>query len=74
MTTLQFTAKILIITGFTLALCGGVILLAARFEWWDKIPGNFLWKKGPVTVYFPLGLSIIASILLSLIFYFMGRK
>jgi hypothetical protein len=70
----QALGRAVIMAGAVLILIGGFIMLSARFGLWDKIPGNFRWQKGAVTIYFPLGISIIASLLLSLIFYFMGRK
>jgi len=37
------------------------------------LPGDIVIKKGNFTFYFPLGLSIIISIILTLIMYFAGK-
>ncbi len=66
--------KFLVILGALLVLIGVILLVVPGFAWFDRIPGNFRWQKGPVTVYFPLGLSVILSLLLTLLFYFLGRR
>lgn len=71
---IQDLGKFLLILGVLLVLLGGFFLLAPTLSWFDKIPGNFRWHKGPVTIYFPLGISVILSVLLSLFLYFVSRK
>ncbi|TYS68909.1 DUF2905 domain-containing protein [Sutcliffiella horikoshii] len=53
----------------------GAALLIVGFLWQvvGKIPGDIIVKKGNVTFFFPIVTSIIISIVLSLIFYFIGR-
>jgi len=53
----------------------GAVLLIVGLLWQvlGKIPGDIVVKKGNVTFFFPIVTSIIISILLSLIFYFIGR-
>lgn len=38
-----------------------------------KLPGDIIFKKGNTTFYFPILTSIVISIVLSLIFYVIGR-
>lgn len=38
-----------------------------------KLPGDIVFKKGSATFYFPIVTSILLSIVLSLIFYFIGK-
>ncbi|HWO74779.1 MAG TPA: DUF2905 domain-containing protein [Bacillus sp. (in: firmicutes)] len=38
-----------------------------------KLPGDIVIKKGNTTFYFPIVTSILVSIILSLIFYFLRR-
>ncbi|MDX5475161.1 MAG: DUF2905 domain-containing protein [Bacillaceae bacterium] len=57
-----------------LMVIGGVLLLIGLL--WQvvgKIPGDIVMKKGNFTFYFPIVTSIIISVVLSLIFYFIGR-
>ncbi|MFD1736059.1 DUF2905 domain-containing protein [Bacillus salitolerans] len=57
-----------------LMIIGGVLLLVG-FIWQfiGKLPGDFVFKKGNVTFYFPIVTSIIISIVLSIVFYLIGR-
>lgn len=53
---------------------GGVLLLVGiLWHFIGRLPGDFVFKKGNVTFYFPIVTSIVVSILLSVIFYFIGR-
>ncbi|WP_422392290.1 DUF2905 domain-containing protein [Niallia oryzisoli] len=38
-----------------------------------KLPGDIVIKKGSTTFYFPIMTSVVLSIVLSLIFYFIGK-
>ncbi len=53
----------------------GVVFIVIGLIWnlFGRLPGDFTFKKGSVTVYFPIMTSIIASIVLTLIFYIIGR-
>ncbi|WP_096156873.1 MULTISPECIES: DUF2905 domain-containing protein [Bacillus] len=57
-----------------LMVIGGVLLLIGLL--WQvigRIPGDIVMKKGNFTFYFPIVTSIIISVVLSLVFYFIGR-
>jgi len=60
----------------TLMIIGAIIffigLLMPIFHL-GKLPGDILVKKGNTTFYFPIVTCIIISIVLSLIFHFIGR-
>ncbi|MCM3587693.1 DUF2905 domain-containing protein [Mesobacillus maritimus] len=62
--------------GKLLMILGAVIFIAGflvHFFNLGKLPGDIVIKKGGTTFYFPIVTSIVVSILLSLIFYFIGR-
>lgn len=61
--------KVLIITGIALIIIGALIMLANKIPFIGKLPGDFSWKSKNWTFYFPLGTSILLSILISLVFY-----
>ncbi|MBD1381226.1 DUF2905 domain-containing protein [Metabacillus arenae] len=59
--------KILMIMGGLLLIVGFVM------QFIGKIPGDFVFKKGNTTFYFPIVTSIIISILLTVLFSIFGR-
>lgn len=66
--------KMLIGLGLLLALIGAVILVAPRIGLpLGRLPGDISYKSKNVTVYFPLGTSILISIVLSVILYLFSR-
>ncbi|MDN4526257.1 DUF2905 domain-containing protein [Fictibacillus fluitans] len=60
-------SRLLIIMGIVL------IVIGSLWTFVGKLPGDFILKKGNTTFYFPIVTSIIASIVLSLIMYVIGR-
>ena len=66
--------KLLLFTGALIALVGLVLIFAGRFHLpLGRLPGDFTWRGKNTAVYFPLGTSILLSILLSLILFLIGR-
>jgi len=64
--------RILVIIGVTIALIGGLILLAARFfPWLGNLPGDFNFQGQNFKIYFPLAtmllISLLATILLNIL-------
>ncbi len=68
--------KFLIILGLFLIILGlGVIVFSKfRIPFLGRLPGDILIKKDNFIFYFPLATSILVSIVLSLILYFISRK
>jgi hypothetical protein len=68
---LEGVGKVLVGGALVLLVLGGLFLLLGRFGL-ERLPGDLVFKRGNVTVYFPLGLmilvSIVATILLNLFF------
>jgi hypothetical protein len=58
---LEGLGKLLIGGAIVLLVLGGLFLLLGRFGL-DRLPGDFVFKRGNVTVYFPIGLMIVLSI------------
>ena len=62
--------KALLGLGLLLAVIGAVLLLAGRFGLpMGRLPGDLAYRGKHVSVYFPLGTSILISIVLSILFY-----
>jgi Protein of unknown function (DUF2905) len=66
-------AKVMILIGAVLIAVGLVILLFPRLPFVGKLPGDILVKKEHFTFYFPLATSIIISIIISLVLYFINK-
>lgn len=52
----------------------GFLLAAGSFFGIGRLPGDFVFKKGGTTIYFPLATSILLSILLSFLLNLFFRK
>ena len=66
--------RLLIGLGIVLLVAGGLLLLLGRTGIpLGRLPGDISYRGKNLSVYFPLGTSILLSILLSLIFYLLSR-
>lgn len=66
-------AKLLIMIGLLLLITGLLLWWLPKFPGFKGIPGDLVIKKENFTFYFPLGTSILISLLLSLLL-FLWRK
>lgn len=60
-------AKLLILLGILLIIGG--VLMHYKLFFFGKLPGDFVIKGENYAIYFPLTTSILLSVLLSLLFY-----
>jgi uncharacterized protein HemY len=74
MSPLSYFGKLLILLGLFLALIGVLVLVAGKIPWLGKLPGDIFIQKKNFSFYFPLTTSIILSIILTLLLYFITRK
>jgi hypothetical protein len=66
--------KALLGLGLLLALIGAVMMLAGRAGLpLGRLPGDFAYRGKNFQFYFPLGTSILISVVLSLIFYLISH-
>jgi hypothetical protein len=66
--------KMLLGVGLVIALAGALILLASRTGLpLGRLPGDISYKGKNVSFYFPLGTSILISVILSVLLYILSR-
>jgi Protein of unknown function (DUF2905) len=66
--------KILIAFGLLIVLAGIVLVLVGRVPWIGRLPGDIHLQRGNWTFYFPLATSLLLSLVLTLVFYVIGRR
>jgi hypothetical protein len=66
--------KAILALGLVIVLVGAGIMLAARFGLpLGRMPGDVAYRGKHVSVFFPIGTSIVISVVLSLLFYLLSR-
>ncbi len=71
---IQQIAKFLIVTGTIIIAIGGLLLVSGKFPWLGRLPGDIIVQKKNFTFYFPLATSILLSLILTLLFWLLGKK
>ena len=68
---LEGLGRLLIAGAIVLLVLGGIFLLLGRLGL-DRLPGDLVFRRGNLTLYFPIGLmillSVVGTILLNLFF------
>ncbi len=65
--------RTLILVGLVLVVAGLVLSLSPRIPWLGKLPGDFTFRSGGLTVYVPLATCLVLSLLFSLLSYLFRR-
>ncbi len=67
--------RVLVIMGGVIALLGGLLMLGPRLPFrLGRLPLDFTYERDNFTFYFPLGTSVLISVVLTLIFALLGRR
>ncbi|ADE71646.1 MULTISPECIES: DUF2905 domain-containing protein [Priestia] len=56
-----------------ITLGGILVVIGLLWQFVGKLPGDIFIKKGNTTFYFPIVTCILVSVVLSLIFYVIGK-
>ncbi|MEK6689859.1 MAG: DUF2905 family protein [Nitrospirota bacterium] len=70
----QPLGKILIIIGLFIIILGILFLFAGRIPWIGRLPGDIVIERTNINIYIPITTSIILSILLTIIFWFLSKR
>jgi len=66
--------RLLVVLGIALVVIGGLVMLLGRVGLpLGRLPGDFLYRGKNTMFYFPLATSILVSVVLSLLFFLVGR-
>ena len=66
--------RLLIVFGVLLTLAGVVLVAVGRVPWLGRLPGDIHIERGNWSFHFPIVTSLLLSVLLTLVFYFIGRR
>ena len=70
---LEGIGKLLIGGAAVLLLLSGIFLLLSRFGL-DRLPGDLVFRRGNFTVYAPIGLMIVVSVVLTILLNLFFRR
>lgn len=65
--------RFLLASGLLLAVVGGALWLFGRRLPLARFPGDLLVQRGPLTIYVPLGLSLVVSLFLTGLLWLIAR-
>lgn len=66
--------KIFIVIGIVFLVLGLFFTFFKQIPYLGKLPGDILIQKKNITFYFPIATSILLSVILSLVLFFLTKK
>ena len=66
--------KLLVVMGIVITLVGVLMLVGGRLGWLGRLPGDIHVERGNWSFHFPIVTSLLLSLVLTLIFYLVGRR
>lgn len=66
--------RVLIVAGVVIAVVGVVLLFVGRVPWLGRLPGDVHIERGHWSFHFPIVTSLLLSLVLTVIFYVIGRR
>jgi hypothetical protein len=66
--------RILILFGIILVAAGILFIFSDKIPWLGRLPGDICIRRQNTVFYFPLGTSILISVILSIILFFLGSR
>lgn len=70
---LEGIGKLMIAGAVVLLVLGGLFLLLGRFGL-DRLPGDLVFRRGNFTLYFPIGLMILLSVVGTIVLNVLLRR
>ena len=70
---LQPLGRALIVLGLIVTVFGVLLCLTPNIPWLGRLPGDLFIRRDRFTFYFPLASCLLASMLLSLLFWLWSR-
>jgi hypothetical protein len=70
---LESVGKLLIGGAVVLLVIGGVLFLLGRFGV-DRLPGDLVFRRGDLTLYIPVGLMVLLSVVGTLVLNIIFRR
>ncbi|HVR69836.1 MAG TPA: DUF2905 domain-containing protein [Vicinamibacteria bacterium] len=65
--------RLLLIIGGVIIVLGLVLTFAGRVPWVGRLPGDLAYRRGNLTLYFPLATSILLSLVLTALLWLLRR-
>jgi len=70
----NYIGKSLILLGIILIVIGFFFMAGGKISWLGRLPGDIIINKKNFTFYFPITTSIIISIIISSLLFFIFKK
>jgi len=66
--------RMILYIGILLVLIGGFFILMGKIPWFGRLPGDIIYRRGGVTVFFPITTMVLVSIVLTLLMNIVWRR
>jgi hypothetical protein len=71
---IESIGRFLIYIGVVLVVVGGFFILAGKIPWFGRLPGDIVYRRDGLTIYFPVATMVIVSLVLTLLLNIVWRR
>lgn len=71
---MQEIGKVLILIGILLVAVGSIFIISGKVPFLGRLPGDILIQRKNFTLYFPIVTSILISIIITFLFWLIGKR
>ncbi|MBI5399253.1 DUF2905 domain-containing protein [Candidatus Saganbacteria bacterium] len=66
--------RMLLYIGIVLVLIGGFFILMAKIPWFGRLPGDFIYNNGRLSIIIPITTMILVSLMLTVLLNLVLRR
>ncbi|MDD5593474.1 MAG: DUF2905 domain-containing protein [Candidatus Margulisbacteria bacterium] len=71
---IESIGRLIIYIGVVMVLVGGFFILVAKVPWFGRLPGDIIYRREGLTIYFPIATMILVSLILTLLLNVVWRR
>lgn len=66
--------RMLLYIGIVTVLIGAFFILVAKVPWFGRLPGDIIYRREGLTIYFPVATMILVSLVLTILLNIVWRR
>ena len=71
---IESLGRMIIYIGVVMVVIGGFFLLMAKLPWFGRLPGDIVYQREGLKIYFPIATMIIVSLIMTLLLNIVWRR
>ena len=66
--------RMVLYIGVILVLVGGFFIMVSKVPWFGRLPGDIVWRRDGITIFFPVTTMVLLSLILTILLNIVWRR